>query len=107
MKHRGNLAKGLIVTVSVFAALAIAAVLLIGNISRMQSEAELSMVRSAVRSAALTCYAVEGAYPSDVSYLREHYGLSWDESLYLVRYDAFSSNIFPDIYVLERGGGEQ
>ena len=77
--------------------------------SRMEGtlqEGETDLVRSAVKNAALTCYAVEGAYPSQLAYLKERYGLSYDEELYFVRYDAFASNQFPDIRVMERGAQE-
>ena len=62
------------------------------------------LIRDAVRSAALTCYAVAGAYPSDVEYLRENYGLSYDAERYAVDYDAFASNLMPEIRVVEIGG---
>ena len=68
------------------------------------SEWDVAAVRDAVRNAALTCYAVEGAYPEDLQYLRDHYGLAYDASRYKVTYDAFASNLLPDIYVVEVGG---
>ena len=58
----------------------------------------------AVQNAALTCYAVEGAYPDDVEYLRTHYGLAYDQDRYMVRYSAFASNLLPEIYVTEVEG---
>lgn len=76
--------------------------------ARLQSTSrreETELIRTAVRSAALTCFAVEGAYPSELSYLKEHYGLLYDEENYLIDYDAFASNLMPDITVLERGAG--
>ena len=54
-----------------------------------------------MHNAALTCYAVEGAYPEDLDYLREHYGLAYDQSRYIVNYDAFASNLIPEIFVVE------
>ena len=36
-------------------------------------------------------------------YLREHYHLAYDESRYLITYEAFASNMIPDIWVTERG----
>ena len=70
---------------------------------RMQSSEEARIVRDAVRRAALTCYAVEGAFPDDLDYLRENYHLSYNEDRFIVSYDAFAFNRIPDIYVLERG----
>ena len=78
-------------------------VLLVGRIDRAQGREETEIVRDAIKNAALTCYAVEGAYPDSVDYLREHYHLAYDESRYFVTYEAFASNRIPDIYVTERG----
>ncbi|MBP3901773.1 MAG: hypothetical protein J6D53_10050 [Blautia sp.] len=66
---------------------------------------QTEMVYNAVKKAALTCYAVEGAYPSRVDYLEENYGLSYDHELYLVSYNAFASNLFPDVRVIEQKAG--
>ncbi|MBQ8130129.1 MAG: hypothetical protein IJ175_07760 [Clostridia bacterium] len=80
--------------------------LLLGRIGNAQRSGETDLVRTAVKNAALTCYAVEGAYPDDVSYLEEHYGLSYDEENYYVRYEAFAANQLPEIRVMERGAEE-
>ena len=76
-----------------------AAVALFAWVARVQERNETETVRSAVREAALTCYAVEGAYPDSVDYLREHYRLAYDTERYYVTYDAFASNLIPDIWV--------
>ena len=89
----------LAVIVSVLAS----AVALTNRISDAQRGEETELVRRAVREAAVTCYAVEGMYPDDLAYLREHYRLAYDEERYFVTYDAFASNQIPDIYVTERG----
>lgn len=75
--------------------------LLVSRVGSSSGEAQTEFVTEAVHNAALTCYAVEGAYPSDLEYLRTHYGLAYDQSRYLVRYDSFSSNLMPDISVTE------
>ncbi len=80
-----------------------AAVLLVNRIATAQDTAETDIVRDAVKNAALTCYAVEGAYPDSVEYLREHYHLAYDEDRYMITYDAFASNMIPDIWVTEKG----
>ena len=41
------------------------------------------------------CYALEGAYPPDLQYLKDHYGLTWDESLFYVDYRPVAANIRP------------
>ena len=86
-----------------FALVMVFAVMLINRIDFAQGKAETEMVKDAIRNAAVTCYAVEGAYPESVDYLREHYRLAYDETRYFVTYEAFASNRIPDIYVSERG----
>ena len=44
----------------------------IDSMIRVGDEGEMRTVEDAVRHAALTCFAVEGAYPSELSYLQEH-----------------------------------
>ena len=60
-------------------------------------------VLDAVRRAALTCYAVEGAYPQSLEELERGYGLAYNKDAYIVSYDAFASNIMPNIQVLRKG----
>ena len=59
-------------------------------------------LEEAVRRSAVACYATEGAYPPDIAYLEEHYGLQVDHGRYAVKYEIFASNLMPDITVLER-----
>ena len=92
-----------LIKILAIAAVLVAAVLLVNRIATAQDSAETDIVRDAVKNAALTCYAVEGAYPDSVEYLREHYHLAYDEDRYLITYDAFASNMIPDIWVTEKG----
>ena len=78
-------------------------VMLVSYIDRSGREEESELVRKAVKDAAITCYAVEGAYPDDVDYLRRYYHLSYNDDLYFVTIESFASNHLPDIYVTERG----
>ena len=75
--------------------------MLLTRLGNSSGEAQTQFVTEAVHNAALTCYAVEGAYPGDLEYLRTHYGLAYDQDRYMVRYDSFSSNLMPDISVME------
>ncbi len=79
---------------------------LAGYIGKKQNTEETRIVKDAVREAVMTCYAVEGAYPDSVDYLREHYRLAYDENRYMVNLNAFATNRAPDIYVVEIGASE-
>ena len=101
---RSGLLRGLLITLLFSAVLLAGSTALFRSIGSFSTQAETETVERAVRAAMLTCYAVEGAYPSDVDYLRRYYGLTWDENAYIVVCDAFASNIMPDVRVLEKGG---
>ena len=92
-----------VAAILIFVALIVAFVLLINNITGKGNGRELEIVRDAVKNAALTCYAVEGMYPDDLTYLRQHYNLSYNEERYIVYYRPLASNLMPSIKVVERG----
>ena len=88
----------------IFVVLIIAFIFLVNTITTRGDGRELDIVRDAVKNAALTCYAVEGMYPDDLEYLRDHYNLSYNEERYHVFYEPLASNLMPSIKVAERGG---
>ena len=73
------------------------------NVNAEVSEQGRAKLEDAILRAAVACYAAEGAYPPDVAYLVEHYGLSVDESRYIVHYEIFAENLMPDITVMDKG----
>ena len=79
--------------------------MLVSRVDTAHNDAESRYVYDAIHNAALTCYAVEGAYPESLEYLRKNYGLAYDQSRYYVTYDAFASNQMPEIYVTEDVSG--
>jgi len=92
-----------ILKIIIIAAVLALAVFLVGRIDTTRENEEVQIVHDAIRSAAITCYAVEGAYPEDVEYLREHYQLAYDEERFLVTYIPFAPNVIPTIYITQRG----
>ena len=101
----------------IFVVLIIAFIFLVNTITTRGDGRELDIVRDAVKNAALTCYAVEGMYPDDIQYLRDHYNLSFNEDRdhynlsfnedkYVVYYEPFASNVIPTIQVVERGAND-
>lgn len=104
MKHRKHsLIRGLALTAVVFAVMISGALWLVRAVETTTADAETEIVREAVRAAVLTCYSVEGAYPAELDYLKQHYGLAYDEERYIVSYSAFASNVMPEIRVMEKG----
>lgn len=102
-KGKGGFVRGLAVTLAVFALLFAASLALLNYIGTASETAQIETIKNAVRNAVVTCYAVEGMYPQDIEYLIRNYGLAYDESRFLVSYEAFASNIIPEIRVSMKG----
>ena len=60
-----------------------------------------AQLEDAIRRTAVSCYAAEGTYPPSLEYMKEHYGIQFDEEKYMVDYQVIASNLMPDITVLE------
>lgn len=73
----------------------------LANVSDSESAESRQQLESAIRRAAVACYATEGVYPPDLDYLEQHYGIQVDETRYMVSYDIFASNLMPEITVLD------
>ena len=69
------------------------------TISRQQTSLENAIHRDIVQ-----CYALEGIYPPNLAYLKEHYGLTWDTETFFVDYEPIGSNLYPDVTVRMIGG---
>jgi len=75
----------------------------VGNLTRDSGEEGRAQLESALRRAAVACYAAEGVYPPTMEYLTEQYGVQVEEEKYIVFYEIFASNLMPEITVLEKG----
>lgn len=107
MKGRKNgFIRNLVIMLIALIALFACGFFVTGMVDRASASAEENLVQEAVRQAMITCYAVEGAYPADIEYLKANYGLGYNEEEYFVYYDAFASNILPEIHVSRRGTGK-
>ena len=57
-----------------------------------------SLEKAIVRDIA-ECYALEGVYPPSLNYMKAHYGLTYDETMFFVDYRPIGGNLYPDYYV--------
>lgn len=67
------------------------------TLAKQQESLETALARSIAQ-----CYAVEGMYPPNLDYLKEHYGLTYDADMFLVDYQPIGSNLMPETTVLPR-----
>lgn len=74
----------------------------ISSISSGTRKRQRESLENAVMRSVTHCYAVEGVYPPDLDYLKQNYGLTYDENLFFVDYRTIGSNILPDITIIEK-----
>jgi hypothetical protein len=67
-----------------------------------RAEEATRILEDSLRRAAVCCYAIEGRYPDTLDYIVDHYGVYVDDAAFAVFYEAFATNIIPDITVIER-----
>ncbi len=67
--------------------------------SNLQS---IDLLRQSARRAVVQCYAIEGCYPENVEYLEQEYGLHYNHDKYFIDYQAFASNVMPNVEVYEK-----
>ena len=77
-----------------------------GNLEQGRQEEDIRQLEQVLQRTAVPCYAVEGVYPPDVAYMRQHYGLTYDESRYTVHYKLVASNFMPKIDVMVNSHGK-
>jgi len=94
------------VTLLAFVLVVICVVSLINRAEDSVQAKQLLILENALRSATVTCYALEGRYPATLEDLIHRYGLVIDSDKYIVHYDAFARNIMPGIEVYTIGGAE-
>lgn len=105
MKKKTRKSRGTLGWLSLPVGLVLALVVFAGALDSLtvgRSLEDRQQLERALRQGCVSCYAVEGRYPPDLEYLKEHYGLQINEESYTVVYDVFAPNLMPDITVLER-----
>lgn len=65
------------------------------TLTKQQESLENALTRSISH-----CYAVEGSYPPSLEYLMANYGLSYDTNVFLVDYEYYGDNLYPDYTIL-------
>ena len=105
--RRKNKRNSIVITI-IFSAVIIAvfmiAVRLVsgGNVARQEES-----LSRALENDITTCYAMEGSYPESLAYLKENYGLTYDEHEFFVDYQVRGSNIRPVVTIIRKNQDEQ
>jgi hypothetical protein len=75
-------------------------ILAVSKIADKSGNEGIKLTEESIKRAAVQCYALEGLYPSDFEYLKEHYAVRPDEGKYIIYYTYTASNLMPEIDVL-------
>jgi hypothetical protein len=63
-----------------------------------------TQIEEVIMRYSIACYAQEGAYPPNLEYLEDNYGLIMDQDKYFYYYSLFASNVMPDVEVVAKNG---
>lgn len=74
----------------------------VGKFERIRKEQSLLLLEQEIQKAAIQCYANEGMFPAEISYLEDNYYLNIDYDSYYVIYDCIASNFKPEIEVFAK-----
>ena len=77
-------------------------VLFTNSFSRSNLEHEKTVLHNALERCITQCYALEGSYPFQLSYLEDHYGLTYNKEHFFIDYQYIGGNLRPDVTILER-----
>ena len=74
----------------------------ISQLSSSNDRRALATLETAVSRDITRCYATEGAYPADLQYLKDNYGLTYDEDRFFVDYQVLGANILPSVTIIDK-----
>lgn len=108
MKHRFETRKrrsfpgNHLISVIIFCIVMGAFILSVSRISDQTNARAAQTLEQALNRGIVHCYTIEGSYPESLQYLKDHYGLTYDEERFFVDYQVLGSNIIPEITIIDR-----
>lgn len=72
------------------------------DIRRSTSAEQLQEATETINKSIVLCYSVEGIFPPNLQYLKDNYGLTIDESRYIIYYNAYAPHIMPEVILLNK-----
>ena len=90
-----------IIAIIIFVIVVVAISLGMRASNKISESENLEIAEKAVRQSVMSCYAVDGVYPSSYEDLKSKCNIAINDNEYKVFYDIFASNIMPDISVIK------
>lgn len=102
-KKQAHKPSGFLLSVCIFLAVLFIFLQGLSSLSDNTARRQKESLENAITRSITYCYTVEGAYPEDLDYIKDNYGLTYDEDAFFVDYRVAGSNILPDITIIEKG----
>ena len=103
-KQKSHSGLKLILAICIFAAVIAVFFCGINSLSSGTDTRAKESLENSIQKSITYCYATEGSYPESLEYIKENYGLVYDESKFYVDYRVMGSNILPDVTIIELNG---
>ena len=91
-----------VISVVIFVLIAVFFIQAVEYSGRSSIEKEQESLENAISKDIVQCYALEGMYPPSLSYMEDHYGLTYDKNVFFVDYQPIAANLYPDYTVILR-----
>lgn len=101
--QRSPLLRGPILSIFVFGLLFVCFFFSVEYFGEEAKARQLEALENAIHQSIVYCYTLEGSYPESLAYMKEHYGLTYNEELFFIDYRLQGANILPDVTIIERG----
>ncbi len=91
-----------VISVVIFVLIAVFFIQAVEYSGRSSIEKEQESLENAISRDIVQCYALEGMYPPSLSYMEDHYGLTYNKNVFFVDYQPIAANLYPDYTVILR-----
>ncbi len=71
------------------------------SLSTGSTKRQRESLENAINRDIVYCYATTGKYPESLDYIKDYYGLYYNDELFYVDYQIRGSNLFPDVTIID------
>lgn len=89
-----------IISVVIFIIIFIIFLFVVSQTTKGSAKEQQQSLSDAIDRAIVQCYVTEGRYPQSFDYLKEHYGIIYDEEQFRVDYVIYGSNMRPEVSII-------
>lgn len=99
--QKKNVASTTLISAGMFIIIFILFLFGVSKASQGSIDEQRQNLSDAVDRAIIQCYVTEGRYPESFEYLKDNYGIIYDDELFRVDYVIFGTNMKPDVTIIK------